>query len=720
MSVLSSPIDSMSEAESPGSSQNESSISSEDEVTISSESAAAAADTDSSGYGQPTATGLSKKRKSETSAGHKPKKRYNDQYRQLLNDTINTAAGRSHSDESERPRPSQHGVSWWTGDEKAIMFDVLAKKGENEISAIAAAIGTKSEMEVRVYLLMLRKASEEKLRQRGADRLSLVDIPAAAEIGADCCSVLDQHAQSLSSLQQTHEEKVERQKHAELWLLTHDIANWVEGHLEDESLEGADIRERLPAVSLLNLPKWLQLSERIFMNSASPREGESWQVVGKGRDTPSIMNTAFSDFHTLAVSITKRLIQSSLFYAKSRLRATDSSRYRYRPVVRAKDVKVATQVLGMKATAHEFWTRVPRRCNLQVYRGKQRARFLDYDQVERFLRQEEVEEQHSDGQTERLVDSLTEHESDDDIAPALAEETTSEDSEYDDACRPSDLSGSQDLNGIEDDDQIPTESEWASKHDRAQRKLEREEDGYAEILDKQVSQAEEKRIWEMLDESPTSAVKPEIPELPKKPGFRGKTTASLVHWKDKIEFWSEWEVFTSPVPRNRFEREGERDRLLDLQGVESLRSNSRHGQERTGSAEDEGLEAESARIDPGIEPTTEYTSFDNASQDAENSSDASQGRSCRVNPVAPRSELPADLHREDTSLSRGSDDEDRSGIELDGEADDHVHEHSNDEVRSDGEDRPVSTAGSELPSMSSSSAHSRHQSSSSAASRTQG
>jgi len=713
MSVPSSPIDTASDAESQGLQKNGSAISSEDGASISNESADSEADRDPPGYEQRRATDAAKKRKSETWAGNGRKKRYNDHYRQLLNDTINTAVAGSSYDEYQRALPSQHGVSWWTADEKAIMFNVLSRKGESDVRSIAAAISTKSEMEIWVYLKSIRKALETKLRQPRADRLSLIDIPAAAEVGEECCYVLDQHAQTLSSLQQVFEEKAEHEKHAEFWLLTYDIAKWVEAHMADESPEGGDIRERLPAVSLLNLPKWLELSERIFMNPASPREAENWRTMVEGHDTPSIMNTAFSDFHALAVGVTKRLVQSSLFYAMSRLRATDSSRYRYRPVVRAKDVRVAVQVLGMKATAYDFWMGAPRRCNLHIYQDRAKKRgqvgILDYDQVERLLSREETDQQHKDRQTDSLQNNLPEHDSDGSLAPAIAKAPTTEESGHETSCRSSDFTGSDDSSGIEGESQVETDQERPRKQRRARRRLERDEDEYVEMFDQQVSQAEEERIWNMLGESPTSGLKAENVDLPKRPDIRGKLEPNLVRWRDKIEFWSDWEHLDTSFPRvnagRKMERVGLHDRL-ETNEDEALVGSRRHVKERREDADDgERIEVESAEIDPEKIFTTNYTSIGSVSDDVESSCDASEDRSCKGNRVEYNLVLPADLNREDPSLSPGSDYEEQSSMELDVDPESHVYEKSNEENKSEGDDSPTSTLGSEVPSTSTS-AHS--------------
>ena len=702
MSVPSSPIGTTSGAESQGPPNEGSSILSDVDASTSNGSTGSRVDTDSSCYKQGRLTGVCQKRKSEASEGKVRKKRYNDHYRELLNETVSRAAGEFSHDEYERFQSGRHGVSWWTAHEKAIMFDVLARKGENDLRTMAAAIGTKSEMEVRVYLQSIRTALERKLRQPRADRLSLTDIPAAAEIGEECCFVLDQHAQSLSSLQLTHEEKVERQKLGELWLLTHDVAQGVEGHLEDEGLKGADIRGRLPAISLLNLPKWLELSERIFMNSASPREDDNWRAIAEGMDTPSIKNTAFSDFHTLTVSVTKRIVQSALFYAKSRLRATDSSRYRYRPLVRAKDVKVAVQVLGMKATTWDYWTGAPRRCNLHIHSGNgKKFRILDYDEVERQLGREEDEEQAANRQTKGLEISLTGHEINHVPVPALAGGSATEGNELKPCRRPSNMSGSNDSSSINDEDEMHTDQELASKQRRSQRQLEHDEDEYAELFDQQIGQAEEERLWEMLGETPTSGVKAEISDLPKRPDIRGKLAPNLIHWRDKIEFWSEWEAFKTPFPHADFGPKMERDGLHDQHGTSEAEAPSRNGScletqtdtgEGEGPADGETVGSGRDQTEPKNNLTPEYTSMGRPSDDAQSGSDASVGRSCAGNLVEHKSQLLVDLNREDPSLAPDSDHEDQSSMELDIGPVNHARQNGKEADMSECDGRSVSTS----------------------------
>ncbi|KAF2772180.1 hypothetical protein EJ03DRAFT_267457, partial [Teratosphaeria nubilosa] len=66
-------------------------------------------------------------------------------------------------------------------------------------------------------------------------------------------------------------------------------------------------------------------------------------------DEPAIFRSAFEDFYNIAVSLTRRLVQATIFQTMTRLRASDGSRMAWtpEPLVREKDVKTAVDILGM-------------------------------------------------------------------------------------------------------------------------------------------------------------------------------------------------------------------------------------------------------------------------------------------------------------------------------------------------------------------------------------
>lgn len=104
------------------------------------------------------------------------------------------------------------------------------------------------------------------------------------------------------------------------------------------------------------------------------------------------MRTAFNDFNTLAVSVTKRLMQAAITQATSRLR---SQRRRTKkgvmPLVKTRDVLSAIDVLGLKRNGRSRWTGVARRCNVRVFDEQRTTKFkvtrreMSWDQAEQIL-----------------------------------------------------------------------------------------------------------------------------------------------------------------------------------------------------------------------------------------------------------------------------------------------------------------------------------------------
>ena len=82
---------------------------------------------------------------------------YNDSYRKLLNDTIHEAADPFANVLANKFTKSHFGGSFWTSKEKDIFFEALSRYGRDDLARISAAIGTKSVIEVKDYLLTLRE-----------------------------------------------------------------------------------------------------------------------------------------------------------------------------------------------------------------------------------------------------------------------------------------------------------------------------------------------------------------------------------------------------------------------------------------------------------------------------------------------------------------------------------------------------------------------------------
>ncbi|EDN07321.1 predicted protein [Histoplasma mississippiense (nom. inval.)] len=164
-----------------------------------------------------------------------------------------------------------------------------------------------------------------------------------------------------------------------MWLVDRHVAAMVEDQLDAErerSDDGGNEEEGnlspqpsiLATSQLLNTANWILLSERIFMNSGNSRIEDNWCHLRAGSETPSLTCEAFADFYALTISLTRRLVHSSIFFAMSRLRSLERGGYQRGKL---------------------FWIGAPRRHNLKVEEIRHRKGFkpvsLTYDEVEEDL-----------------------------------------------------------------------------------------------------------------------------------------------------------------------------------------------------------------------------------------------------------------------------------------------------------------------------------------------
>ncbi|SLM40970.1 Homeodomain-like [Lasallia pustulata] len=505
----------------------------------------------------------SKKRKSRPSPGKRklqapkpPKSRikrlkvfYNDDYRKLFNDTTHDVREKDVIEDHNLLPPSQIGATKWSSEEKHVFFSALEKRGRDDVSTIAASIGTKSEMEVRVFLQLLNQATlEQHLYERHHQLLGTFDLPGAFEISPNCCEALEQAADALGILQQKHEEKREKRKHPDLWLLNNGVAEWVDQCLNGNDEGHAEVREILPAAELLNLQSLLQLSMHVFMNSNEPEN--NWRSCAERRDTPSILYTAFSDFHNLVNSVARRLVQSSLYFAMARLRATDSSNYTHNRAVRRRDVTAALNVLGMEASSHNFWVNCARRCKLDVYHDikleNAEEERLSYEEVERELDLSQAIESDCKPLSKEENATLVSQGEKQHKRPSSVDEADyrlphhrRQESEYS-SDRSSKASSTRSI------------LDSSSESGGTQLQLERDQDNYSEAFDNQVSLVEEHRLWNMLGRESTPDIKPEEGVLPKRAVIERTRRDELIEWRDWVRYKSEWETLGPPIPANTF------------------------------------------------------------------------------------------------------------------------------------------------------------------------
>ena len=466
------------------------------------------------------------------------KAHYNDKYRELYNDTVNELIHAAPPHPKELLSSSQIGVTLWSSQEKETFFKSLARKGRGDLPGIASAIGTKNEFEVHVYLKLLQNAVvQQHLHNRRNQLFGVSVVPGALEVSSACSTALGLSAEALGILQQRAESRSEKKKHHNMWLLDQKLGRWASSCLIQGARGEKEIRGRLPAAELLNLEVFLTLSKNIFMNSSN--KDENWLEYCSGKEQPSILCTAFGDFHRLTVSITRRLIQSSLFFAMSRRKAATTSKYVSQQAVRKQDIAAALNVLGMKHNSRMFWTGVAKRCALIVYDEEIEDinnAPLSLSEVEKRLSQGEIHSEDDDG-----------HE---DLDPNDTNEDASTESSTSSASFSADGYNISDHTSNRFDGYASSASSGSSS--KLSRVSNQDLDIYAEALDAKASLDEEKRLWEILDEQPPEPLSPDDIVVPRVPSGERKTGDDLDDWRAWTDYAPEWETYTKKIPEVSF------------------------------------------------------------------------------------------------------------------------------------------------------------------------
>ncbi|KAF5001766.1 hypothetical protein FDECE_10848 [Fusarium decemcellulare] len=456
----------------------------------------------------------------------------NTDYLDLLNGDIEDAAQRvCVADEEGLLDPSQIGVTFWSAAEKKIFFEALARLGQDDLPGVASRIGTKSEIEVNQYLDLLRRAQHLRQREVKRSAIEFSEYPAAIELSQQCCHALDEAADAISVRQERKEEQREESKWGECWDITPKLARQLD---KGESVaEG----QNLPFSSLFNLHNWLRLSDRIFMNSSIP--SENWNFIDSNH--PSMWATTFEDFHSLAVSITKRLVQTTIFMSMSRIRAKKELIPTTRDIVRLQDVDAAIASFGMTPNSERFWNKCARRLRLEVYdeppdrdeEGEQEA--LSYEAIERALPGgDEVT-----GQTLELpiLETLSD----------LSSEEILDDSDFETLhtiSREEEAAVNREANELLQFSAADFPETHRKKQSLKNRiATERRQDEYAEECDQYASWHAEAEMWDLLQKKPPI-------ELPKvqEPAPMQRSTLDVESifpiggdWRSKTKYRSEWE-----------------------------------------------------------------------------------------------------------------------------------------------------------------------------------
>ncbi|CZR62238.1 uncharacterized protein PAC_12135 [Phialocephala subalpina] len=482
---------------------------------------------------------------------------YDNDYRELLNaEIINAAYGELFDEQLEG---SQIGSSTWTAEEKDLFFSSLARLGRDDVRGIAVQVGTKSEPEVQEYLKLLQASVTERKRKRHP-KFMVADLPAAAEISEECCLVLERASDALAARQEMAEEKVEKSKWSDIWLVGEEVSLLIERRRREQGGEEA-LNEVLPAGNLFIFKNWLELSRRVFMNSGAPREEDNWEYLNEAGEKPAIRATAFEDFHSLAVNITKKLLSTTLFCTMSRIRAGD---YHYVkvPEVTAYDVEAAVKILGFKSNSEQFWLDCAKRNNLEVVDDgevayEKQAVVLTHDDVERELRSSRQSRSRSLSRHEQARSSSqasSHHEPAHYSSPSEMDFEDYQNFETDSSVLDEEeRNPSDDSPELTNPDSPTSKCPSANKLLQARKEAERAQAAYTETLDTQVSQKEEAQLWALIEQEPPFEIETKFEELERPSPIRPDIEDGR-NWRDHVEYWSSWETMRTPVPKAAFER----------------------------------------------------------------------------------------------------------------------------------------------------------------------
>lgn len=459
-----------------------------------------------------------------------------DAYASLVTEFENDITFSTIREDEEIHTVHQHGAVIWTATEKEILYNALDRKGKNGIKEIAAAIGTKSELEIMDYLRLLHRGlASHHLLERHIKTAIMGDIPAAAEVSEQCCAELEYYARGLRAREDLESVRDARMRYDDNWNINTVQAQQLLAAEQDVPLRG-DMH--LPA-NLFNLPTWIKLEQRFFMNFGGSQQEDNWvNIVQAKNESPSISGDALMDFYALTVSITRRLIQSSQFMAMSRMRSQRQYGRTRVNAVRRKDVNAAINILNMKRNRSNFLLRLARRNELVIEDRQQKkgwkAKTFDYDEAEKILNGESDYFKRVKG-----LNLANAADTDDEVEKEVEdEEYEKEDSDGENSHHPSRTTSRQPTeppspNISSDSDDNPFDSE----------------EEHADTLDREHSRIEELKLWHLLEKPPPPHLETPITteqddkDASRKPTAERKAPQDMVEWRDRTLYRGEWEEF---------------------------------------------------------------------------------------------------------------------------------------------------------------------------------
>ena len=135
-------------------------------------------------------------------------------YRDLLNSNIAEVLEPNENPKSEPLPPSQIGSSFWISNEKHRLFAAIQSHGSGNLQALAVAVGTKAEPEIKAYILLLQEGVQE-LDVKSAQQFGPADVSAAVETRPDLLEAEELLATKIEEKARAVEEFREKQQWGE-------------------------------------------------------------------------------------------------------------------------------------------------------------------------------------------------------------------------------------------------------------------------------------------------------------------------------------------------------------------------------------------------------------------------------------------------------------------------------------------------------------------------
>ncbi|KIV97901.1 hypothetical protein PV10_01601 [Exophiala mesophila] len=483
---------------------------------------------------------------------------YRDQYLDLYKSTYESA---ERHFESQQLPSTQLGVVYWNSDEKARLYEGLTRKGRHDLPALSRFVGTKSVLEIAAYLDWIKQQeTDRQLFERRTRNISQADIPAAIEIGVECEEHLNKAADALSAFQE-HFDYAAGQRSNRLWLIDKEKATGLDAaceKLDKDPFGPQDVSEDASSGSkteLFHLAKFLELSEKIFMVEELNNAAEIQDVILETGETPSMTVDVVNDLYDIVVNLTRRLIQSILFLAQSRLKATTTAQSQSSQLVRHEDVIAAANILKMEENSWDYWKRLPKRRGLAVFETAARmkrkgTKAMSYGEVEEALSGRRLRMWESSSPSSAYSISPNPSKGapsdDDNDQPHYSADREDEELETsDEGVTNSDYDDSNDSDETDVDSQSNMEEEIQpqSRPTPLQRleRLQEEESEYLERIDQEERQRDETKIFELLGIKSERPVKMETPvAVMGRPKVLRKTAEDIQGWS--AIYQAEWET----------------------------------------------------------------------------------------------------------------------------------------------------------------------------------